>query len=339
MTAIKSADIDAFVARPDPARPIVLVFGPDAGLVAERSAAIVRASVDSLDDPFALARIDADDLTANPSRLVEEAHTIPLFGGRRAVWVKNASRFTAGAVETLLAAPAPECRVVIEAGELRKNAPLRTLCERAKNAAALPCYPDDAKALARLVDEEMRAAGLALDADARALLLPLLGGDRAASRSELRKLALYAGGRKRVGRDDVVAVVSDASDFGLDDVVDAAFAGRMTALESALAKARAAGVSPSSLLFAAQRQLAQLHKWCLGGAGRQADVKSLIPPVHFSRESAVADALKAWNAARLLRAMRDLADATLESRRNSALAATIAEHALLSIAEAARRKQ
>ena len=35
-----------------------------------------------------------------------------------------------------------ECRVVIEAGDLRRNAPLRTLCERAKNAAALPCYAD-----------------------------------------------------------------------------------------------------------------------------------------------------------------------------------------------------
>ena len=32
MVAVKAADVDAFVARPDPARPVVLVFGPDAGL-------------------------------------------------------------------------------------------------------------------------------------------------------------------------------------------------------------------------------------------------------------------------------------------------------------------
>ena len=182
MVAIKAADVDAFVARPDRARPVVLVFGPDAGLVSERVNALIKASVDDVNDPFALARLEAEDLAAEPSRLVEEAQTIPLFGGRRAVWVKAGSRNIAPAVESLLALPAIECRVVIEAGDLRRNAPLRALCERAKNAAALPCYADSERDLGRLVDSEMRAAGLTLAPDARALLIPLLGGDRAASR-------------------------------------------------------------------------------------------------------------------------------------------------------------
>ena len=85
MTALKAAEIDAFVARPDPARPIALIFGPDAGLVHERAEAIIRKAVDDPQDPFSLARIDGDALAEEPCRLVEEAHTIPLFGGRRAV--------------------------------------------------------------------------------------------------------------------------------------------------------------------------------------------------------------------------------------------------------------
>ncbi len=103
MTAIKAADVDAFIARPDPARPVVLVFGPDAGLVSERVNALVKASVDDPNDPFALARLEGEELAAEPSRLVEEAQTIPLFGGRRAVWVKAGSRNIAPAVEALLA--------------------------------------------------------------------------------------------------------------------------------------------------------------------------------------------------------------------------------------------
>ena len=143
MVAIKPADVDAFVARSDPARPVVLVFGPDAGLVSERVNALIKASVDDVNDPFALARLEAEDLAAEPSRLVEEAQTIPLFGGRRAVWVKAGSRNIAPAVEALLALRTIDCRVVIEAGDLRRNAPLRSLCEKAKNAAALPCYADN----------------------------------------------------------------------------------------------------------------------------------------------------------------------------------------------------
>ena len=93
MTAIKDFDVDRFIAKPDPAQPIVLVYGPDAGLVRERVDALVRASVDDPNDPFAFVRIEGEELSANPSRLVEEANTVPLFGGRRAVLVRVNPRY------------------------------------------------------------------------------------------------------------------------------------------------------------------------------------------------------------------------------------------------------
>jgi DNA polymerase-3 subunit delta len=338
VVAIRPQDVNAFVARPDPARPVVLVFGPDAGLISERVNAIIKASVDDPGDPFALARLEGDDIAAEPSRLIEEAQTMPLFGARRAVWVKAGGRNIASAVEALLAARIAECRVVIEAGDLRRNAPLRTLIERAKNAAALPCYADSEKDRARLIDDEMRAAGLTLAPDARALLIPLLGGDRAASRSELAKLTLYARGRGEVGVDDVAAVVSDASTLALEDIADAAFAGRPAELEAQLAKARTAGSPAGSILFNAQRQVAQLHKWRLAiEDGAPFSLDAVQPPLHFRRRTLVEAALKAWSAARLANAMAELADAVLESRRKPALADTIAERALLAIAANGRR--
>jgi DNA polymerase-3 subunit delta len=338
MTAVKPADADAFVARPDPKRPVVLVFGPDSGLVSERANALVKAAVDDFNDPFALARLDGEDLSAEPTRLVEEAQTIPLFGGKRAVWVKAGSRNIAAAVEPLLALPALECRVVIEAGDLRRNAPLRALIEKAKNAAALPCYADGEKDRERLIDAEMRDAGLKLSPDARTMLIPLLGGDRAASRSEITKLALYARGQDTVGVDDVVAVVSDASALALDDIVDAAFAGHPAELETQLGKARVAGTSAGSILFAAQRQVAQLHKWRTAiETGSGFSIDAVYPPINFRRKDTIAATLKLWTAARLLTAMAELADAVLQSRRNADLADTIAERALLAIAANTRR--
>jgi DNA polymerase III subunit delta len=339
MVALKPAEVDGFVARPDPARPVVLVFGPDAGLVSERANALIKASVDDPNDPFALARLEGETTTAEPSRLVEEAQTVPLFGDRRAVWVKAGSRNIAPAVEPLLALPALECRVVIEAGDLRRNAPLRSLIERAKNAAALPCYADNERDRARLIDEEMSAAGLKLAPDARAILIPLLGGDRASSRSEILKLALYAHGRGEVSVEDVTAVVSDASALALDDIVDAAFAGKPAELETQLAKARTAGTSAGSILFAAQRQVAQLHKWKTSIEERSSfSLDAALPPAQFRRKPLIEAALKTWSAARLATAMAELAEATLQSRRNSDLDHTIAERALLAIAENGRRR-
>jgi DNA polymerase-3 subunit delta len=343
VVALKRQDVDTFLARPDAARPVALVFGPDAGLVRERADAIIRASVDDVNDPFALARLEGETLVAEPARLVEEAHTVPLFGGRRAVSVRVASRYNiAAAVEALLAAPVPECRVVIEAGDLRRNAPLRVLCERAKTAVAIGCYADDDRGLARLVDEELRVAGLAIAPDARKALVALIGGDRMASRNEIRKLALYAHGKDSVTLDDVDAVVGDASARGVDSVVDTAFAGRKDEFETEFAKESTAKTAPSTILSAALRQLAQLHKGRLAieeGASTKEALDAMLPPVHFSRQPLVEAALRIWTAARLLRLMGQLSDAALDVRRQSAHAETIAQRALLSIAVNARRKE
>ncbi len=340
MVALKGADIDRFVARPDPARPIVLVYGPDAGLVRERAEALVHASVDDPKDPFQLARLDGDELAGTPTRLIEEVNTVPLFGGRRAVWVKAGGRNLAPAVEPLLASPAPDCRVVIEAGDLKRNAPLRAVCERAKSAAALPCYPDAEKDLVRLIDAELREAELSISPDARTALVPLLGGDRLASRHEIRKLALFARGKTRVELEDVMAVVADASTLALDGLIDAAFAGRTGELEVQFGKARTAGTAAGTIVSAALRQVAQLHKARLAvedGASASAAADGIQSFLHFSRRAAVETALRIWNAARLERAMTQLAEAALEARRQPALAEVIAQRTLLALAVNARR--
>lgn len=342
MTAVKAADVDRFLARPDPAQPIVLIYGPDAGLVRERADALVRASVDDPADPFSLVRLEGEDLTANPARLVEEAHTVPLFGGRRAVLVKAGSRNIAAAVEHAVAQPSPDCRIIIEAGDLKKSSPLRAVCEKAKTAAALPCYTDGERDLARLVDDEMRTAGLTIAPDARAALLALIGGDRLASRNEVRKLALYGRGKERIELADVTAVVADASGLALDGVLDSAFAGRTADTESEFGKARAGGSSPAAIISAAIRHVANLHKMRLavdGGDSTEFAMKRGAPPIHFSREKLVGEALRSWSAPRFLRAMQQLADASLDARRNAPLAETIAQRTLLSIAVSARRRE
>ena len=149
MVALRGKEIDAFLARPDAGRPIILLYGPDAGLVRERADALIASAVDDPNDPFSLVRLDGDELAAEPSRLVDEAMTIPMFGGRRAIRVRAGSRSFASGVDTLADSPLKDCRIVIEAGELRPESPLRKACERAKTAVAIACYPDTERDLAQ----------------------------------------------------------------------------------------------------------------------------------------------------------------------------------------------
>ena len=260
MVALRGKEIDAFLARPDPSRPIILLYGPDAGLVRERADALMASAVDDPSDPFSLVRMDGDELAAEPSRLVDEAMTVPLFGGRRAIRIRAGSRSFASGIDTLAEMQPKDCRIVIEAGELRPDAPLRKACEKARTAVAIACYADTEHDLAKLIDDELRLSNLKIQPDARAALTSLLGGDRQASRNEIRKVALYAHGQREVTLDDVVAIVTDASGLALDPIVDNAFAGRAADVETAFAKAMAAGTYPGLIIMSAQRHAALLHK-------------------------------------------------------------------------------
>src|SRR3954470_22174542 len=341
MVALRGRDVDLFLKAPDPARPIILLYGPDAGLVRERADALVASAVDDAADPFSYVRMEGDDLAAEPSRLVEEAMSIPMFGGRRAIRVRAGSRNFASGVETLGEMPLKDCRIVIEAGELRPESPLRKICERAKTAAAIGCYPDTERDLARLIDEEMKASHLRIAQDARLALMALLGGDRQASRNELKKLALYAHGADEVTLEHVIAIVSDASDLKLDPIVDGAFAGQAALVETEFAKAMIAGTYPGMIISAAQRQAALLHKASLAvaeGTPASAVAESGFPRLHFSRKNNVETALRNFSTARLIAIIEQLALAALDMRKQSALAAVIAQRTLLSIAVNAKRK-
>jgi DNA polymerase-3 subunit delta len=341
VVALRGKEIDAFLARPDPGRPIILLYGPDAGLVRERADALLASAVDDPNDPFSLVKLDGDQLSAEPSRLVDEAMTMPLFGGRRAIRVRAGSRSFASGIDTLVDTPLKDCRIVIEAGELRPESPLRKICERARTAVAIGCYPDDEGKLARLIDDELRVSNLRIAPDARASLVALLGGDRQASRNELKKLALYAHGRGEVTLDDVMAVVADASELKVDPIVDGSFAGKPDLVETEFAKAVAAGTYPGMIISAAQRQAAWLHKSALAVAeGTQVTtlLDSGFPRLHYSRRTNVETALRNISATRLASIIEQLATAALEMRKQASLATVIAQRTLLSIAVNARRR-
>jgi len=341
LVALKGRDIDAFLARPDPARPIILLYGPDAGLVRERADALMASAVDDPNDPFATVRLDGDELAAEPSRLVDEAMTIPMFGGRRAIRIRAGSKSFASGVDTLADTALKDCRIVIEAGDIKPESPLRKACEKARTAVAIGCYPDGERDLAKLIDDELRLSNLRIAADARAALTALLGGDRQASRNELRKLALYAHGNAEVTLDDVIASVSDASELKLDTIVDAAFGGRPAVVETEFAKAVVAGTYPGLIILAAQRHAAFLHKASLAvehGTPASTLLDSSYPRIHFSRKTAAETALRSFPPTRLLAIIDQLAVAALDARKQANLAAAIAQRALMAIAVNARRR-
>jgi DNA polymerase-3 subunit delta len=336
VTAIKPADADAFLSTPDPAVRIVLVYGPDEGLVAERAARFVKAVTGASDDPFSHVRLDVPVLADDPQRLAEEAHAVPLFGGRRVISIRfGGNRSIVPALEPVLAAPPIDSWVLVTAGDLRKTAPLRKFCEGARGAAAVPCYADTGRDLDRIIDEETRAAGLTISADARTALRALIGSDRLASRSEVVKLCLYAAGTGAIGVDDVSAIIGDAAAFAVDEAIDAAALGDGDGFDRTWRRLLASGTPGFVIGGAAQRHFTALHAARAAfddGASAEDAVGTIRPPVFYQRRPRVERQLSLWSLPRLERALAMLDQAMIDSRFRSAISDEVVGETLTLIA-------
>lgn len=290
MAQKKAFEVDSWLASPDPRFSIVLIYGPDRGLVAERGNAFAAKTGLALDDPFSVVKLDAADVDREEGRLLDEARTVPMFSDRRLLWVRNAGaqKGLTEDIKVLVADPPGDAIILVEAGDLKKGAALRALVESAANAIALPCYSDSGRDIDQLIDEELTRAGMTISLEARHALRRSLGGDRLASRGEVAKLALFAHGASEVGLDDVRALTGDVSDQSFDNALDALLEGRVEDFDAAFTRQCQAGGHPFQALLTVMRQFQSLHAMRAAAdtdrKSAAAIVASARPPVFFSRD-------------------------------------------------------
>lgn len=339
MAAIKSHLADRFLDKPDKSVSVLLLYGTDPGLVSERARAAAKAW-SRLDEPEGeILHITDTDLDDDRDRLAIELRMIPMFGGRKVVRTSVSQRINATLLKPLVEDRALAATLVIEAGNLKPTDALRKICETSAHAAAIACFPDEDRDISAVIREELSKAKLRIAPDAEDLLVARLGADRALTRGEIEKLALYCMGRAEVTAEDVDAIVGDASELALDRIVMAASSGDAASAVRELARTTSAGQSPQALILALQRHLLRLHQVRQkldSGQGIADALKSLRPPLHFKQRDTFSAQARRWGNAELARALSATSEAALRARRQSSLEDVHAERLLLYVASLLR---
>ncbi|MCB1507056.1 MAG: DNA polymerase III subunit delta [Hyphomicrobiaceae bacterium] len=335
MVAVKAHLADRFLANPDASLQAILFYGSDAGLVSERAQVTARRIAERETPPGEIIRLDDADVDGDRDRLGVELRTIPMFGGRKVVRVTTGRVINAAVLKDLIDAGDLAGTLIVEAGNLKPTESLRATFEKAPHAAAVACYGDEGRDLEGLVREVLDGSGIAISPDARSLLVQRLGADRALSRAEIEKLALYAAGKDRIEIDDVDAIVGDVSELAVDRIVNAAASGNAAMAINEFARTVTAGESPQMVISAIQRHLTRLHRVRAEmdrGTGLDEALRQLRPPLHFKQRDVFAGQCRRWTRPALDKALAAAADALRTARRNSTIEEVIAERLLLSLA-------
>jgi len=324
------ARIPAFLRDPGDCR-VVLFYGEDAGMIRDRAEALVRAVAGSLDDPFLVTELPREEIRHLP----DEAAALALTGGRRVVRVRDVTDAATDPVQVLLKGRAPAL-VVLEAPAIAARSKLRTALEAALDGAAIACYPEEGRALEETIRESLRANGAGIEPDALSWLSQHLGADRASTRAELEKLALYVGPGNRVDLTAAMTCVGDLAGLSLEDALFAATTGDVATADRALEAAIAEGAAPVQVLRAALGHLQKLHRARLAmnehGLAAADAVKAIRPPVFYQKVGAFTRSLGLWPAATLAAAMAALTEAERGCKRTGWPDQALCRNAVLTLA-------
>ncbi len=323
---------DAFLKHPT--APIVLLHGPDAGLVAERGLVLARSVEGALNDPFQYAELQ----NPGPDTFLAEASAASLTGGRRVVRVRDAHETLAKSLETLIKSP-PDALVILEAGELTPKSKLRGLAEKAAGAAVIACYAIEQGRLPQVIAGRLRAMGVQIDPDAATWAGQNLSGEEGPLAQALEVLLLYAGEEKKLSLADVSAALADGGDTSMGDAIDAALTGDTAATDKALTLAYEEGITPVGLLRVLLGELLRLRVAAgamADGASAQEAMAGMRPPVFFKRQAVVGKALRLWPRASLDQAIAAALAAELACKQTLVPENAYCRQTMLALASRAR---
>ncbi|MCB9990200.1 MAG: DNA polymerase III subunit delta [Rhodospirillales bacterium] len=328
--------IEPFVKSPDPAARVILVYGPDNGLMRERARTMGNTIVADLNDPFNAVTLSGDALLDDPARLADEASAMSMMGGGRLIRIEDGGDKLAPLLKEYLESPSDQNLVIIEAGELGPKSALRALCEKAKNAAAVPCYVEDERSIAGLIRESVQAEGYTIAGDAVSWLAGAIVGDRGRARSEIEKLILFMGEDKQITLDAVQTCCGEAGAQSMDNLVYSVGGKNPAAALKAYATLMDEGIPAVAILRALQNHFRRLHMVkarLQEGEDIGSALKTLSPPLFFKFEDPFKAQLGRWSMPLLEKTLMRLAQIEAQTKQTGTPVETLCGQAILGLSK------
>ncbi len=332
---LDARQVTAFLRDPGKCR-LVLLYGEDEGQIRERSQALTKLVAGSLNDPFLVVELTKEGWGQIPGEMA----ALSMIGGRRVIVVRDAGETILSQATQALKGPGGAL-LILEAPGLGRGK-LRSFAEASADAAAIPCYPDEGRALTDLIKAGLGESGVSIDADALAWLAQTLGGDRGVMRGEIEKLSLLAGAGGRLDLDAVRICVGEAAAASGDDGLLAALGGNIEAADNAVEMAIQDGLNGVALLRMALGQLQKLHQARLrvdGGLSPADAVRAMRPPVFYRAVSATTACISLWSSDALLRTIEEARQVEMACKQTGARQELLARRFVAGLARQARARR
>ncbi len=332
MSLLREDEFDGYLKRRLGASNGIMIHGVDQAAVALLSRQVSK----QLDGE--VQRVDIAACKAAPGNFMDQLLSLSLLGDRQVLLVDGADETCLKFLEPALAYDRIANFTIILCDTLGKTSKLRTACEASSLFACLAIYEEDEVKLRARMSRILAGHNLSWGQEAEEAFFAAVGDDRSIATNELEKLALYAQGQAQVSVADVEAICGDTAEYDADELIDSILGGD---LEQTDRIAVSLGADTRSFFALLQLHLGKLQALAMEmerGMNADSAVRGAKPPIFFKRKTAILNQLRMLTLEDLIELQETIQATTLQSRKQAALAETINNRALLSMARFCRAK-
>lgn len=293
-----------------------LVFGYDESMIQYYAKKIARLIVSDLKDDFCVREITASQIKENPSLVLDELNALSLMGGRRLVWIKNATESIGSMIDDVLQQVKTNNFLLITGDAFNKNASIRVLCENHPKMLAIICYPDEVNDIRLLIQNTLTQNGYKITPDALGSFLESVGQSRGITLSELDKLMTYQKNDKLITSETIQRVIDNSSTFSFDSLCFAICEGNHANAINFYNQLLESDETPVSIV---RKLLTFFNKILLGvhllqqKKSMEEALKKVLTPAQFKLKPAMSKQLTYWNKKALNTILKQL----LETEKNT----------------------
>ena len=305
------------IAKPDPEKTAVLIYGANAMRVALKRQELVRGLIGPAgEQEMRLTRLQGGELRRDSVALNDAIKAVGFFPGPRVVLVEDANENCADAILLALKDWQPgDAQMIIIGGAMKPTSKIRKALETHPNAWALAVY-DEPPSPAEVKAAIEKVGLYDLSPEAHTLVSELSKNlDPGDLQQYLEKLSLYC--MSQVGpvtAMDVELCAPQSTEVAVDDLIGLVADLKDKELPQVLQKITAQGGTATGLCIAALRHFRMLHAAACDPSGVAQGLSRLRPPVFGSRRDRLQRQIKLWSRERLEKVITLLLETDLKLR-------------------------
>lgn len=306
---------------------LYLLYGTETFLLNETLERIVGTALKDGERDFHLSVYDCEETPIEAA--IEEAETLPFFGEKKVVVVKNPYFLTAEKgkdkvehdlkkLEEYIASPSPFA-VVIFVGLYEKLDERKKITKRLMNEAEVfVASPLHEKELHRWIGERVKENGVTITEEAKDALLKLAGTNLMILANELDKLALFVGQAGTIAKETVEMLVSRTLEQNVFVLVEKVVQRNISEALQIFYDLLESNEEPIKILslLASQFRLLYQAKWLAAKGYGQQQIASLLKVHPFRVKLALGQSVL-FSEQELLKMMHDLAEADYQMKSSA----------------------